>query len=129
MKSLAFFAFIAVFGCSTVSADCRWKATESIPIGTICNVQYGRFVFQDDGNAVIYDGNNKPLWNTGTAGIGHNFVFQNDGNLVMYSRAGVPVWYSNTTNKGGEYLIFQDDRNFVIYNKSYNPLWNSETVS
>ncbi|KAG4066458.1 hypothetical protein HA402_007094 [Bradysia odoriphaga] len=129
MKSFVLIAIIVVVGCSTVSAECRWKATESIPIGTQCNVQYGRFVFQEDGNAVIYDGNNKPLWNTGTAGIGHSFVFQNDGNLVMYSRAGVPVWNSHTANKGGENLIFQDDRNFVIYNKAFKHLWHTSTVN
>lgn len=129
MKLFVLSAFITIFGCSTVSGECRWTPNENIAIGTTCNVQYGHFVFQEDGNAVIYDGNNKPSWHTRTAGIGHNFVFQNDGNLVMYSRAGVPVWYSNTANKGGEYLIFQDDRNFVIYNKSYKPLWNTATVS
>lgn len=128
MKLLILISIIAVYGYSTVVGECRWKATESIPLGTRCNVPYGLFVFQDDGNAVIYDGNNKALWNTETAGIGHNFVFQNDGHLVMYSRAGVPVWYSNTANKGGEYLTFQDDRNFVIYNKANKPIWNTGTV-
>lgn len=129
MKFLVLISIIVAFGCSAVSGECRWTATESIPIGTTCNVPYGHFVFQEDGNAVIYDGNNKPLWETATAGIGHNFVFQNDGNLVMYSRSGVPVWYSNTADKGGEYLIFQDDRNFVIYNKACKHLWNTRTVN
>jgi len=52
---------------------------------------------QGDGNLVIYDTSNKPLWSSGTAGRGvSKFIMQEDGNLVIYDRNGAPSWSSGT---------------------------------
>lgn len=52
---------------------------------------------QDDGNLVIYDGNNHALWNTVTFGNGSSrLIMQDDGNLVLYNNAGRAVWNTVT---------------------------------
>ena len=54
----------------------------------------GQAIFQSDGNFVVYDGEGRALWFTGTAGNpGAFMVLQDDGNLVLYNAAGVPVWH------------------------------------
>lgn len=106
---------------------CQWKPGQEILMGNRCDAPDGSFVFQFDGNAVIYDSNNIPLWNTETAGIGHRFVFQTDGNLVMYSIRGAAVWNSQSHDRDGALLIFQQDRNLVIYNSDWLALWNTGT--
>ncbi|MEU9476159.1 hypothetical protein AB0D93_10520, partial [Streptomyces sp. NPDC048191] len=62
-------------------------------------------VMQQDGNFVIYDANNRFLWNTNTAGTPDNAgawaVLQDDGNFVIYRSYGGPtrgqaIWSSNT---------------------------------
>jgi hypothetical protein len=61
-----------------------------------------RLTMQDDGNAVIYTRNNRPLWNTGVTGPamrhGQVFILQDDGNLVVYSRGQV-YWSSGTQRR------------------------------
>lgn len=106
---------------------CRWEPGQEIAMGNRCDVPHGFFVFQEDGNAVIYDNNNVALWNTQTAGTGHRFVFQLDGNLVMYSSTGTALWNSQTHDQGGILLIFQEDRNLVIYDSDDVALWYSGT--
>ncbi|KAH9998553.1 bulb-type lectin domain-containing protein [Xylariaceae sp. FL0662B] len=53
---------------------------------------------QEDGNLVMYDNNDKPVWHSDTAGsIGDSTVVcavQNDGNVVLYK--GTPIWASQT---------------------------------
>ncbi|OJJ42411.1 hypothetical protein ASPZODRAFT_147396 [Penicilliopsis zonata CBS 506.65] len=56
-------------------------------------------IMQEDGNMVIYDHHQKPVWatNTGPGGPGDSTVIctvQNDGNVVLYK--GTPIWSSNT---------------------------------
>jgi hypothetical protein len=49
---------------------------------------------QDDGNLVLYEDDDEPIWATGTVGQGaDSLVMQSDGNLVLYSKAGA-VWAS-----------------------------------
>lgn len=96
-------------------------------MGKSCRVRHGRFVFQKDGNAVIYDGNDKALWHTNTVGGDNKLVFRKDGNLVVYSKSNFPLWNSKSFDKGGVSLVFQDDRSLVIYNKSKKIIWDSGT--
>jgi hypothetical protein len=61
-----------------------------------------RVVMQNDGNAVLYDAKNKPLWASNSNGKGrppYNFIMQDDGNLVLYDGSNSPKWASNTNNK------------------------------
>lgn len=109
---------------------CRWEPGQKIAMGNRCDAPYGFFVFQLDGNAVIYDSNKVPIWDTRTAGIGHTLVFETNGILVMYSSTGATVWKSAPQVLGGNLLVFQEDRNLVIYNTVNKPavaLWNSGT--
>ena len=54
---------------------------------------------QDDGNLVIYDATNQPIWASNTNGIGprpHHLVMQFDRNLVIYGSDGKPTWSTGT---------------------------------
>jgi hypothetical protein len=57
-------------------------------------VKYG--LFQDDGNFVLYDINDKAVWASGTDGRGAYLSIQNDGNVVIYNDNNVAVWATNT---------------------------------
>ncbi|MFD0007862.1 hypothetical protein ACFVJ4_36365 [Streptomyces sp. NPDC127178] len=57
---------------------------------------------QTDGNFVIYDANNRFLWNSNTVSTGAWAVLENDGSFVVYKATGGPgrggfLWASNTT--------------------------------
>ena len=59
----------------------------------------GYVMLQHDGNFVLYDASQRPLWSTGGATIGHSdawLIVQNDGNVVIYSGGGVPLWDTGT---------------------------------
>ena len=52
---------------------------------------------QNDGNLVLYDGNNTAIWSSGTGGYGvspYKAVMQNDGNLVVYDANQYALWTS-----------------------------------
>jgi hypothetical protein len=91
-------------------------------------------ILQANGNVVLYDSNNAPIWATNTAGIApRNFIMQADGNLVLYSTDGVARWASDTWNNPGAFLNVQDDGNIVVYRygsqseTGENALWASGT--
>ena len=58
----------------------------------------GFVIMQHDGNFVIYDANDVPIW-TSQGTFGHDgawLIVQDDGNVVIYSSDGVPLWATNT---------------------------------
>ncbi|RYY56830.1 MAG: hypothetical protein EOO09_04980 [Chitinophagaceae bacterium] len=98
------------------------------------------FIWQEDGNLVVYKMNGKKfnaVWNAGTAGKAtKTCVFQRDGNLVLYDFTNKPIWNAFTDNlnkaraKGNKgdlffpsgskpYMVMQNDGNLVIYAVSY----------
>lgn len=87
-----------------------------------------RLIAQNDGNLVIYDKNNNPVWAAGTGGrpAGKtSLVMQEDGNLVLnYQQA---LWASHTEGHDGATFVMQGDGNLVIHDKSGNLLWQSHT--
>ena len=84
-----------------------------------------RFVYQVDGNLVLYQGST-PLWWTGTQSANPGIaVMQTDGNFVVYDSTG-PVWWSRTWGAGA-FLVVQDDGNTVIYSPGSLPLWATNT--
>lgn len=86
-----------------------------------------RFVYQGDGNAVVYDGN-RPLWASNTDGTQPgNLCMQSDGNLVAYRHGGYAYWASNTDGRYGSCVVMQDDGNLVIYDTGWRPRWASNT--
>jgi len=52
---------------------------------------------QFDGNFVVYDADETPVWNAFTAGNpGAYLTVQGDGNVVIYSSGGSPLWQTGT---------------------------------
>jgi nucleoid-associated protein YgaU len=71
-------------------------------------------ILQEDGNLVLYSGD-ESVWSTGTNG--QNVVraeVQKDGNFVLYTPKD-PVWASQTKGAKDVRLVLQDDRNLVLY--------------
>ena len=55
------------------------------------------FCLQGDGNFVVYDSGNRPVWASGTDGSGAvHVLMQADGNLVVYNQHGQAKWSSGT---------------------------------
>lgn len=52
-------------------------------------------ILQTDGDFVLYGAEN-PLWSTNTAERGSRVVMQHDGNLVLFDAQNNPVWSLNT---------------------------------
>ncbi|ATN05964.1 hypothetical protein H3Z85_01015 [Chryseobacterium indologenes] len=90
------------------------------------NGQY-YLVFQNDGNLVLYNYRNSPIWASNTDGRGSRALFQPDGNLVVYDRANRPVFSADTYNKGVDRLVVQNDGNLVIYGNSNYAVWASKS--
>lgn len=80
-----------------------------------------------DGNLVLYNAANAPIWRTGRLG-GARLVMQGDSNLVVYDAASRPLWASNTVGRGANRFVVQSDGNMVIYTAGGNPVWASNTV-
>jgi hypothetical protein len=52
---------------------------------------------------------------------------QTDGNFVIYNKLNKPVWASNTEWNTGAYLNVQPDGNLVVYTKKAYPLWSTKS--
>jgi hypothetical protein len=86
-----------------------------------------RFIFQSDGNLVLYSPSNKPLWHTATNGTGADLLaIQSDGNIVLYNQD-KPVWQSNTCCRSGAFLSIQADGNVVMYESNGTPIFATNT--
>jgi hypothetical protein len=107
--------------CGELSVNSSIVPGQSI---SSCNGQY-RLALQKDGNAVVYNRNNKPIWNSGTQGkVVTSLLLQNDGNLVIYGTANKALWATMKFGKPRA-LVIQNDGNLVIYNTSGGVIWNS----
>lgn len=83
------------------------------------------FVYQTDGNVVLY-GPNGAIWANNRAGAASDrLVMQGDGNLVLYN-GGTAIWASNTSGGNSSYLKVQNDGNSVIYTASSHT-WQTGT--
>lgn len=127
------FILLSILGASIASAQNQtyvFRKGENIPRGKSLDVHSGYFIFQLDGNAVIYDSHDVAKWHTNTAGgVGSLLKFENDGNLLMYDNSGRSRWSSKTANQCGELLVFQNDRNLVIYDCKITPIWQTGTAA
>lgn len=92
----------------------------------VTHQQY-RLSYQGDGNLVVYDKSNNPLWNTKTnKKKPSKLVFQADGNLVLYGAKNKVHWASYSHNKGGKSLRLNDQGSLSVWDdKSY--IWNTGT--
>lgn len=93
-----------------------------------------RFVFQTDGNLVLYmsvpGSALNPIWASNTSGrVADVCIMQGDGNLVIYDPDAHPVWASGSSGRNGAHLVAQDDGNVVIYTPAGAPVWSTDTYA
>jgi hypothetical protein len=76
---------------------------------------------QTDGNLVVYNASNKPVWATNTLGKGGTYVIiqGSDGNLVLYTSSDSPVWSSNTAGTGANNLVLNDDGSLWLWQAAW----------
>jgi len=72
------------------------------------------FVYQTDGNVVLYAPGGVAIWNNGKGGVASDrLVMQTDGNLVLYN-GGTAVWWTGTNGGASSKLSVQNDGNAII---------------
>lgn len=87
-----------------------------------------KFVFQMDGNLVLYNSLGRPVWATGSEAMNATlFAVQADGNIVLYA-SNKAIWATNTAGKVGAFLSVQTDGNLVVYSSTGQALWATNTV-
>lgn len=83
-----------------------------------------RLLMQIDGNLVLYNQFDQPVWQLGTAGNPGAFLaFQPDGNLVLYRADGFPLTYTGTNGTAADQFIVQDDSDVLLYGSSGEIYW------
>ncbi|MDB9504960.1 S8 family serine peptidase [Spirulina major CS-329] len=84
-----------------------------------------KLAFQGDGNLVMYNADDEPIWATGTAGSGANKLsIQGDGNVVLY-KDDSPLWATDTYGNDGAYFAVQGDGNLVVYSQAGQVLFKT----
>ncbi|MBK5993134.1 mannose-binding protein, partial [Streptomyces sp. MBT58] len=96
------------WGTQTVSA------TSSIGVGQSWATNRIRMTMQQDGNLVVYNEQNKPIWAAMTFGQNHRAIFQPDGNLVIHNGDDRAIWASKTHDFGGAQMVLRPDAKVVI---------------
>ncbi|MFD3970908.1 mannose-binding protein [Streptomyces cyaneofuscatus] len=96
------------WGTQTVSA------TSSIGVGQSWATNRIRMTMQPDGNLVVYNEQNKPIWAAMTFGENHRAIFQPDGNLVIHNGDDRAIWASKTHDFGGARMVLRSDGKVVI---------------
>lgn len=92
---------------------------------TAANGRY-RLVMQSDGNVVVYAGDGRAAWSSGTSrSPGSRLVMRTDGNLVIVNPAGAVVWQTRTAGHAGSRTVLQSDGNVVVYTTGNRPIWDS----
>ena len=83
---------------------------------------------QKDGNLVLYNNNDQPIWASGMNGkYVQRCVMQADGNLVQYLPYKVATWATATHGNPGAYLILHDDGSLFINSKNDKRLWSADS--
>ncbi|MEP0873112.1 ricin-type beta-trefoil lectin domain protein [Trichocoleus desertorum AS-A10] len=86
-----------------------------------------KFIFQADGNLVLYNPQGTPIWATGTDKTTADLLnVQADGNVVLYDQ-GRPIWATDTSGHPGAFLAIQADGNIVVYASNNIPLFATGT--
>lgn len=84
-----------------------------------------RLELRSSGALVIACNGIDQLTLTGPNGTSAFMNMQGDGNLVLYNYAQTPVWYTVTAGHPGAYLVLQDDGNAVVYSGSTPLWWSA----
>jgi hypothetical protein len=99
------------------------------PLGTLTSSD-GRFhfLFQGDGNLVLYGADWASMWTSGTAGSRASAaVMQPDGNFVIYDVDGAPLFATNTAGHPGAVLAVQNNGKVVVRSSGGAALWSTDT--
>lgn len=96
------------WGTKTVYATTVLQANQSWSTNRI------RMVMQGDGNLVVYNEKNKPIWASMTFGSNHRAIFQEDGNLVIHNGDDRPIWASKSHGHANAQLVLRADAKVVI---------------
>ena len=86
-----------------------------------------QLAMQYDGNLVLYQGGGALWASNTWTSTGYSAVMQNDGNFVLYDVNQHPLFASGTWGRPGNTLAMQDDGNLVVYAAGGAPLWASNT--
>merc|ERR1711924_212180 len=100
-----------------------------------------KMIMQGDGNLVLYNNDDEPLWASGTNGdYGAHCIFQEDGHFLIYrcdedgrvsTNPDDCIWktdiYGDPSDFHHGWVCMQNDGNFVQYNKRGTPLWCTRT--
>lgn len=103
--------------------------------GSVYSSDGGTQLFLNRGLLQVWHGYNH-VWTASQPSAGNRVNFQTDGNLVVYNSSNAPVWASNTgfATCGPVicYLDIQNDGNVVIYTDigfgEYESVWATNTV-
>jgi hypothetical protein len=92
-----------------------------------------KFNAQTDGNLVVYNKNNKPVWNSRTNGQGvapYKLTMQPTGNLLWTDSNNTTLWQSNTGGQGvAPYRAHINEQcNFSILDSKNNSIWSTNTT-
>merc|ERR1712146_10957 len=110
-------------GCDKMTSQCALMANASLISE---NGEY-RMTMQGDGNLVLYNSNDEPLWASGTNGdYGAHCVFQEDGHFLVYrcdedgrvsSNPDDCIWKTDIFGDPADFhhgwVCMQNDGNFV----------------
>lgn len=89
-----------------------------------------KLLMQTDGNLVLLNKDNKPLWATNTQNNpGAVARMQSDGKLVVVSASGSTILWSSKTDKDGSYAVLHGRGVLVIYDASGQGQWISGSQS
>ena len=93
-----------------------------------------RLIYQADGNLVIYDWNDRPIWHSNTWGQpAGRATYQTDGNFVVYTPppANKPIWasnnYSSESYRNKSRLVLDDNGNLRTTDNYQSQTWASNT--
>lgn len=115
--------------CTTATASCP-NTLKSVGVSNIVsNNGLYQLDMQSDGNLVIYNILQRPIWASNTVGTGATYLaLGSDGNLGVYTPNGTSVWTTNSLNQGATYVTLGDDGNFAVYKSDGTPVWASNSA-
>jgi hypothetical protein len=87
-----------------------------------------KFIFQEDGNCVIYKDGTNPVWNTKSIGA-VKCVMQEDGNFVLYDAQNKPLYDTQTFGNKGSIMRLEDDGNLIIIDVNDKIIWESKVTN
>jgi hypothetical protein len=118
----------------TGASNCQSTVNNGVCNNTLTAINgICKFNAQTDGNLVVYNKNNKPVWNSHTNGQGvppYKLTMQPTGNLLWVDSNNTTLWQSNTAGQGvAPYRAHINEQcNFSILDSKNSNLWSTNTT-